>query len=322
MRHSKAAHQGLALVIVLWILTLLTLMAGSFATTMRRETSVSAALKNNAQARAWAESGIVLAQFMLKQDDPVQRWRGDGTVYRLVRPDGEMRIRILAEAGKVDINTSNQAQLSAVLNSAIADKWQQQRLLNAVLDWRDADDDTRTMGAERTQYRRAGLNYGPTNHAFQSLEELQLVLGMDELTYSHIEPFLTVYSGNSEVNIDEAAPELLQLIARELKTQNIDDAALQKRLQGLSSDDPDDDGVAETFTSDEQTYTIMAEAVLGDEAMAGLQAVVRSQGDDPSLPSFEILDWKQNSQGLSLFDAAMDDRVITLQDEFTYDDRP
>lgn len=319
---SNRAQRGLALVIVLWILTLLTLMAGSFATTMRRETSVSSALKNNAEARALAESGIVLAQFMLKQDDSALRWRGDGTVYRLVRPDGELRVRILAEAGKVDINTSNQAQLGAVLNGAVDDKWQQQRLLNAILDWRDADDDTRTLGAERTQYRRAGLSYGPTNNAFQSLEELQLVLGMDEYVYSRIEPFLTVYSGNSEVNIEEAAPELLQLIDRGLKTQHIDNTALQKKLQDLGGADLEDDGGGETFTTDEQTYTIMAEAVLGEEGMAGLRAVVQSHGDDPSLPPYEILDWKQNSQGLSLFDAAMDDRVITLQDEFTYDDRP
>ncbi len=317
---NNCRQQGLALVMVLWILTLLTLMAGSFATTMRRETSISSAIKSNAEAQAVAESGIMLAQFMLKQNDPEQRWRVDGTVYRLLLADGEIRIRILSESGKVDINTSNQMQLSAVLNSLSEDKWQQQRLLNAILDWRDADDDTRTMGAERTQYRRAGLHYGPSNTAFQSLEELQLVLGMNEVMFSRLEPWLTVYSGNSEVNVDEAASELLEIIDKELKRQNIHDEAIQKRLQGAMRDDNDLNEVGATFTSENQTYTIIAQALLSDAATADVLAVVKIQGDDPSLPAFEILDWKPNTQGLSLFDAAMDYRIITVQDEFRYDD--
>jgi type II secretory pathway component PulK len=72
MLRAQAANRqrGLALVIVIWILTLLSLMAGSFALSMRRESSVAGALKNNAQAQALAETGLSIAQFMLQQTDP------------------------------------------------------------------------------------------------------------------------------------------------------------------------------------------------------------------------------------------------------------
>lgn len=319
---AEFRQRGLALVIVMWILMLLTLMAGSFATTMRRETSVSTAIKTNAEAQAVAESGIILAQFMLKQSDPELSWRVDGTVYRLLRDDGEIRIRILSESGKVDINTSSEEQLRAVLSAATDDEWHQQRLLNAILDWRDADDDTRTLGAEKRQYQQARLKYGPSNSAFQSLEELQLVLGMDQDLYTRIEPWITVYSGNTEVNIDDAAPELLAAIAREQKARNIQDEALQKRLQGTTDTGGDPDDAGETFTSDNVTYTITAESILNDEAAAGLTAVVKSQSGDSGQAAFEILDWKPHSQGLSLFDDAIDYRIITVQDEFKYNHRP
>lgn len=313
---------GLALVVVLWILTLLTLMAGSFAKTMRRETAVSTALKINAESQALAETGITLAQFMLNQPVQQGRWRGDGTVYRLLRPDGEMRIRILAESGKVDINSGTELQLAAVINSVVEDTREQESLLNAILDWRDADDDTRTHGAEKTQYRRKGLKYGPSNFAFQNLEELQLVLGMNEAIFTRIEPWITIYSGSGEVNLDQASPDLLSVIASEMKRRNISDDVIRQKLQSIGNNDNEMPEGDETISSEDQTYTIISQVLLNKEAAGGLQAVVRSQADSADQLPFTILDWKQITQGLSLFDDTMDYRIVTVEDESQYNDRP
>ena len=310
----------MALVIVIWILTLLTLMAGSFAMSMRRETSVSSAIKNNAEALALAESGIMLAEFMLTQPDPKQRWLANGTVYEWVRPDGDIRIRVLSESGKVDINAAEEAQIGAVLKAAVADEWQQQSLLNAILDWRDADDDTRTLGAEKRQYQRAGLSYGPTNNAFQSLEELQLVLGMNEMIFNAIQPWITVYSGQAQVNQRDAAPELLAILAEDLKQRNIQDVNLLQQLNPDDGQDSDIMGGEQSAIAENQAFTIVAEARLHEEASAGLEVVVQSQGAENSVP-FEILDWKQSLYGRSLFDEAMEYSIIRIQDEFRYDDR-
>lgn len=325
-RESLILRQsGLALVIVLWILSLLTLMAGSFVKTMRRETAVSSAIKINAEAQALAETGISLAQYMLNQPVEQGRWRGNGTVYRLVKDGSEMRIRIFAESGKVDINTASEVQLAAVVNGVVEDKKQQEQLLNAILDWRDADDDTRSHGAEKTQYKRAGLKYVPSNYAFQSLEELQLVLGMNEAIFARIEPWITVYSGGVEVNLDEAAPELLLLLAQEMKRRNISDDLIMQRLDAIKSGqelpgEQESEAEEEVNSGEEQTYTIISQVVINREAAGGLQAVVRSQTDNTENSPFAILDWKQITQGLSLFDNAMDYRIVTVEDESQYND--
>lgn len=316
----RLRQRGLALVIVLWVLSLLTLMAGSFATTIRREASVSSAIKNNAQALAAAESGIMLAELMLSQTANASQWRVDGTIYSVPRSDGEIRLRIFSEAGKVDINSASQVQLAAVLGSVSRSRMQQQQLLNAVLDWRDDDDDTRTNGAEKRQYRQAGLAYGPNNAAFQSLQELQLVLGMDQAMFSVIEPWITVYSGSDQLNYEAAAPELLALISAEMRRRNISDDLLQKHLQGKSSGEDDVEDAGDAVIGDNQVFSIVAEARLQQGATATIAAVVRQQSEDPSLPPFEILDWKPHNQGLSLFDDAMDDRIISVENEFRYYD--
>lgn len=308
------------MVIVIWILTLLTLMAGSFAMTMRRDNSVSLAVKSNAEALASAESGIILAQFMLDQPDPELRCLANGTVYRILKPEVEIRVRVQAETGKVDINSTNETQLAALINWAVNDEWQGQRLLNAILDWRDADDDTRTQGAEKRQYRLAGLKYGPTNTSFQSLEELQLVLGMNEAIFNTIRPYITVYSGQTEVDLNNASPQLLAIIARELKERNIDDAALKNRMESEAGDAGEFGGSEAGFSAGNQTYTIVAEALVRGESLAGLETVIRSQGGGMGQP-FQVLDWKQSLQGPSLFDDTLGYPVITIQDEFRYDDR-
>jgi len=76
-------QKGLALVLVLWVLSLLTIMAGSFALSMRREAAIVAGIKNNAQALAIAESGIAIAQRMLMNPDQNKRWRTDGSIYQV-----------------------------------------------------------------------------------------------------------------------------------------------------------------------------------------------------------------------------------------------
>ena len=74
-------QNGMALVLVLWVLSILIIMAGSFALSMRRESSIVSVIKNNAHAMAIAESGIALAETMLLNPDPNKVWRADGNIY-------------------------------------------------------------------------------------------------------------------------------------------------------------------------------------------------------------------------------------------------
>ncbi|MGZ4958412.1 MAG: general secretion pathway protein GspK [Methylomonas sp.] len=314
----ETTQKGMALVIVIWILSLLSLMAGSFALTMRRESSIAMALKNNAQASALAESGLGLAQFMLQYPDPKRRWRPDGTVYQVLRADGgETRFRVVSESGKIDINTSDEAQLSAVIKTITKDAFEQQHLLNCLLDWRDEDDQVRMHGAERKQYKAAGLPYGPSNKPFQTLEELQRVMGFDEAIYSRIEPLITVYSGQKEVNLRVATPEVLRVISADLQDRNISDEYVKQRLAGENGRGPSDQSEQEDVNNANQTYTVTVEVQMEGGASAALEAVIKMQSEDPSQPQLQVFDWRSNQLTQSLFSSDMESELITVEDEFT-----
>jgi general secretion pathway protein K len=59
------SNKGLALIVVLWVITLLTIMASSFALTIQRESAIISGIKEKAEAQALAEAGINYAVVML-----------------------------------------------------------------------------------------------------------------------------------------------------------------------------------------------------------------------------------------------------------------
>ncbi len=324
----QKTQQGFALVIVIWILTLLSLMAGSFALTMRRDSSVTSALKNNAQAFALAESGFGMAKYMLQQANPDLRWLTNGAIYQILRPDGsEIRVKIVSEAGKIDINAADETLLSAVVKAVSGDLWVQQSLLNSILDWRDEDNEERPHGAEKKQYQDAGLSYIPSNKPFQSLEELQLVLGITPEIFDRIQPWLTIYSGQNQVNLQEATPEVAQIINNDLNDRQISSPATQNQTPN-NTQAASPNGLGAT-NNENRTYTVAVEVFMPDGGSAALETVVKiqpqgqgggqnpGQGQLPGQTPQQILDWKQNQLTQSLFSDDASSQLITVQDEFT-----
>src|SRR5690606_16295867 len=62
--------------------------------------------------------------------------------------------------------------------------------------WRDADDLLQPMGgAEAPQYGQAGLPYGAKNAPFETVAEVEQVLGMDPGLFAAAAAHLTVFTG-------------------------------------------------------------------------------------------------------------------------------
>lgn len=195
---------GVVLVIVLWVLALLVLIAGSYSVTTRTETVLTARMVSTAQARALAEAGIWLAVRDLTQPDGQGRWRTDGEARTLNFENGTAAVLLQDESGKIDLNAADIGLLHSLLLSATGDGYAALSMLQSILDWRDEDSDKRKVGAEAEEYAAAGLVHGPGNGPFTAVDELHLVMGMNDDLYGKLAPALTVYSGDSGLNPDVA----------------------------------------------------------------------------------------------------------------------
>ena len=84
-------------------------------------------------------------------------------------------------------------------------------LLDTIEDWRDSDDLRRLNGAEEDEYLADGRIIGPKNAPFESVEELQQVLGITPTLYESIYDFITI-SGQKGINPETASLEVLNAI--------------------------------------------------------------------------------------------------------------
>ena len=328
-RHSqvKSPQSGFALVLVLWVLSLLTIMAGSFALTMRRESTIVAGLKDNAGATAAAEAGIAYAELMLLHPEQIKRWRADGNIYQVNFGDTQVRLRLLSEAGKIDINKANLALLQGLMIQAPVEESQQAKLIGAIIDWRDQDDLVSIDGAEKKQYEDAGLKYHPRNKPFQTLEELQMVLGIDEQVYNWLAPIATVYSGQAQVNLQLASAKVLKLLP------NLDagliDSYIATRLDTARNDLPLPVFPAGLVSNglgagSNAAVTIVSEAILADETSALVTATVLKSGggsqvelpdaadaDGAQSQPYKVLEWQRNPVNEpSLFSEEMNELLV------------
>ncbi|MDO9270918.1 MAG: type II secretion system protein GspK [Methylobacter sp.] len=326
---------GFALVLVLWVLSLLTIMAGSFALSMRREAGIVTGSSNNAKAAAVAESGLAIAELMAMHPDQLQRWRTDGSIYQINYADSKVRIRLLSETGKVDLNSADQTLLKGLMIHAPVDAQLQTRLVNAILDWRDADDLVHIEGAEKEEYKDAGLSYQPRNKPFQSIEELQLVLGMNEQVFKWIESLVTVYSGQPKVDVTQAAKEVLYVLPG-MDVRLIDPYIAARRVSAITglpvpvASDPvmasgqtGENAPAIAIndgTEQKGVLTVVTEAQLEDGTTATLKALIKRPDSPTGTSPFQILKWQRNTAvDSSLFVDEQDELLVRQYAEPEFD---
>jgi general secretion pathway protein K len=212
MKPPQTRQRGIALVIVLWMITLLTIIAGSFVYSTRTDTVLMTNLVASAKAQALADAGIHRAIYELAQPAvTLESWRADGQSHELATDQGRILVTITSETGKIDINSAQDGLLLVLLQSAGLEGEAAESVRDAILDWRDADNLRRPLGAEAPEYEAAGLQYVPANNRFSSIEELRQVMGVSPALYDRLAGLITVYSQAAGVNTGMAPREVLAI---------------------------------------------------------------------------------------------------------------
>jgi type II secretory pathway component PulK len=121
-------------------------------------------------------------------------------------------VRARPESAKLDLNLASEATLARFFAYFLNDPDLGVRLASSIADWRDPDDLTRLNGAEANAYREAGLRVLPSNAPFESVEQLQGVLGMIPSLFGCTRPYLSVQSGTEVPDTRAASPLLLRAL--------------------------------------------------------------------------------------------------------------
>jgi general secretion pathway protein K len=214
---GNRSEEGIALIVVLWMLILLSIVAATLTLEIRSSTHVARNMAENAAARAAADAGIQRAILDLASSANVptnEKFRTDGTVYAWQFANCAVRISIQDEASKIDLNQAPEELVAALFGSVGIDSAKAQSLAAAIVDFRDKDNWPRPYGAEETEYQAAGLAWGPKNAPFQTVEELQQVLGMTAEIYQRVAPNLTTYYVPDAINPTTTNEQLAKFLRR------------------------------------------------------------------------------------------------------------
>jgi general secretion pathway protein K len=295
----RPPERGVAFLLVLWVVAMLSVLLGSFALIARTELTQSRHLFDTTRARYAAEAGLDLAVYELRKSDPMMRWVGDGRPYSFGFGDADVEVKIIDDSGKIDLNAPNEQMLTNLFTARGLDPDRAQGLAAAIKDWIDPDDDTTLNGAELAQYKAAGLSYGPRNAPSATLLELQQVLGMNYELFSKIEPALTIYSGQGMPNLANAplevleaqenvTPECAQLVADWQHSFQHGDPAAPPQPEcatqaGLSIPMAAGGGL---------TYSVKSRAKLPNGASTTLDATIRMGGINAAGRPYVILRWR------------------------------
>ena len=230
-------QRGVALVLVIWLAALLMVIASSFIFAARTDSLVIRNTLSMVRAEAVADAAVHRAVFeTYRSDNAPEIWKRDGAPREWSFDGVSVVVELRDESAKIDVNTASDALLRGLLVSVGLEDGEADKLLDAILDWRDQDTLRRPNGAEEPEYRAAGLTYAPANSPFQAIEELQLVLGMRPDIYRRLAPLATVYSRQAGVYPNTAPREVLMAIPG--MTSEVVDAYLERREAARAAGQP------------------------------------------------------------------------------------
>ncbi|HEV3241501.1 MAG TPA: type II secretion system protein GspK [Casimicrobiaceae bacterium] len=293
----RRGQEGIALVLVLWLTVLLTVIAGGFAYSMRTEALAARNAASLAQARALADGAIMRVAFELMrprtQNEP---WQADGMVHVWNEDSTRIAVNAIDESGRIDLNTAPDALLKNLLQVAGGlDADSAARMVDVIDDWKSPGDLKRPNGAKAPEYQAAGLSYKPPNAPFESVAELQRVLGMTPALYAALVDNLTVFSKLPGIN--PAYASRTALLALPNATAEIVDTYLTQRQNALAARLP-----APVFplaglgAGAVNLWRIHTEATLTDGTTFVREAVVRPGGD--TLHPVTLLVWQEGERQL------------------------
>ncbi|WP_045761997.1 general secretion pathway protein GspK [Xanthomonas albilineans] len=282
MKPVSERSRGAALVLVLWLIALLTALIGAFALTARTEGLEGKVLGDGAQAQERARAGLEYALTRLASTATQPGWRVDGRRYRWQYADASVDLRLTDESGKVDLNKADASLLAALIRAVGEDPQRAQRIAGAIVDWRDPDNLSQPSGgAEDPDYAAAGLPYGAKDAPFESLDELQLVLGMDPALYAKLLPNVTLYSGILRPGPEFAPAPVL--------------TALGMDAQQVLAQRERNDQTPGIGASGRGTYSVESRARLENGREAVLRAIVRLGSSPLPGSAYTVLRWEEGS---------------------------
>ena len=270
MKHCK----GAALILVMWLLVLLIGVISIFAINARTEAMQGSHARLQTQLLYASQAGIEIAARRMLEIEPNRRLIADGRHTEFAFDQFEIQLSVRDESGKLDINIVDANTLRNFWMALGISAERAQLMSAAMIDWRDPDDLLQPEGgAEEAEYRAADKPYGCKNGPYESVAELQRVLGIEEEDLRAAMPYLTVYTGLAQANPAFADEAVLRAMGYPPEIVNKIMESRRSWQPGMPM--PNIPGIPTLAANGTGTYSISSRASRADGPSLAIQAIIR-----------------------------------------------
>ncbi len=229
---QKDDERGLALLLALLVLALLVALILEFDGEARREYRDAAAFRDNFKAQTLTRAAVQAARAVLQQDflkdkkageaydAPTDLWAMPIKNYAI--GDGFLSAQIEDELGKLNLN-----DLAAAPGDELQKKKKIQRfkrlfellqinpdLVDALVDWVDADENQEPAGAESIYYQAQRPAYRAANAPLSGFGDVRLIKGFTPEIVDRLSRYVTLFptEGSALVNLNTADLLVIQAL--------------------------------------------------------------------------------------------------------------
>lgn len=332
-RTGRGPERGVALLVVLLAIVLLTVVVVEFTYSTQVETHVALSSRNALQAYYLARSGVNIAEALLIYDAQLGATDSEKDLWARPLPplpvgDGTVALRVRDEARALNLN-------DIVSGGFVREERRQvferlfdllgvdRRILAAIVDWIDPDQEpwATPQGAEQPYYLGLTPPLEVRNGPLLTFRELLLVRAMTPTLLARLDGFVTVLPADRlRVNVNTAPPEVLYALSDGLAA----DPGIVDRLVAARGETPFTSaselrsvpgldealGVSRELIDTKSTYFRIEAVGAVNDVARGIVTVVRR--DTRGRPRVTRLTWAPSTANLSLTSQPPSDFLDTL----------
>ncbi len=248
------SQRGVILIIVLWFIVIVSVLVATLASETRL--SAKTVFHNKIGLQTWsdtltalrlAEMELFILRMPMHPDNEEMQKPLSERINRAYRFNGQeidlsypapktVKVRIYDHSGRINLKRLSQHRFRELLKKIAGfgeteeDAQKLNELMDAWEDWKDSDDMKRANGAEEDEYKELEQPYKPRNGQIETLEEVLLIKGFDEVFKNvNLNTAFTVYGNKTSINPNLATREALAMIPG--LTGNVINAILSQRRE-------------------------------------------------------------------------------------------
>jgi type II secretory pathway component PulK len=258
-RWQNHGRRGSILIVVLWVLLLISLLAGRYLSHNRgkaaaaahgwqslvREQAFRSVLElysTSGQPLPPDENGDEIQPAADKENNEPVGETGLLSWKELTIGGLNLLVRESSEDKRINLNSAADDAIRKQLRQGLGEDHLEEadQVADSLLDWRDSDDLVRSDGAEKDFYQQKGLSYEPADGPFKNLTEMLLIRGVSRELFWGDAPVVASSNQDDQGEDEDSgqAPMFSLINVFTISGENV------KRVEVLF---PQDDGTAMAF---------------------------------------------------------------------------